>query len=247
MEASIVRWNRVDVDYSGFDGYILPGGFSYEDRVRGGAIAASEPVMGLLMEQAAAGKPVVGICNGAQVLVECGLVPGIERCRVDLALAANKGMGRDGYYSNWVFLKATSERRTAITCGIEPEEVLPLPIAHSQGRFTSSDNDMMKKLDASGQIVLRYCRADGSTAEGFPDDPNGSDFQAAAISNPEGNVVAMMPHPERAAWLRQVPGDLDSPWSERRLSDRSVAAMDDQGPGARVFRSLMRYIEEYLS
>ena len=76
MAAAVVRWNRLDADLSGFDGFVLPGGFSYEDRVRAGAIAAGEDIMAGLMEEAGTGKPVVGICNGAQVLVECGLVPG---------------------------------------------------------------------------------------------------------------------------------------------------------------------------
>jgi phosphoribosylformylglycinamidine synthase I len=224
----------------------LPGGFSYEDRVRGGAIAASEDVMAGLMEEAAAGKPVVGICNGAQVLVECGLVPGRPGHSIDLALAPNRGMGRYGYYANWVFVRAGARpERCAITCDLKPEEVLPIPIAHSQGRFTSADPDLMEDLDGEGRIVLKYCGPDGEAPGGFPNDPNGSERHAAAICNPDGNVVAIMPHPERAAWLRQVPADLASPWSRTRSSVRTWKDMEGAGPGFRIFRSVKRYIEEH--
>jgi phosphoribosylformylglycinamidine synthase I len=248
MAACIVRWNRMDVGLSGFDGFVLPGGFSYEDRVRGGAIAAGEDVMARLMEEAAAGKPVIGICNGAQVLVECGLVPGSPGRSIDLALAPNKGPGRDGYYANWVYLTPGAEPGgCAVTCDLEPDEVLPIPIAHSQGRFTSADPGLLERLDVEGRIVLKYCRADGSEPGGFPDDPNGSERHAAAISNPQGNVVAIMPHPERAAWLRQVPVDLAGSWSETRAGVRTWKDAEGAGPGFRVFRSMKKYIEEHTA
>ncbi len=246
MDASVVRWNRADAAIEDFDGFVLPGGFSYEDRVRGGAIAAGEDIMAVLMEQAARGKPVVGICNGAQVLVESGLVPGPAGQRIDLALAPNKGMGRDGYYANWVFVTPGPEpARCVLTCDLEPEEVLPIPIAHCQGRFTSSDPGLFERLDGDGRIVLRYCRPDGGTPKGFPDDPNGSVKFAAAISNTDGNVAAVMPHPERGAWLRQVPVDLAGPWSETRSSVRTWKDMEGAGPGVRILRSIRRYIEEH--
>jgi phosphoribosylformylglycinamidine synthase len=244
MEASIVRWNRTDVDFSSFDGFVLPGGFSYEDRVRGGAIAAGEDIMARLVEEAAAGKVIVGICNGAQVLVESGLVPGMAGQRIDLALAPNQGMGRDGYYANWVFVTPGAQpARCVLTCDLREGEVLPIPIAHSQGRFTSRDPGLFERLDGNGQIVLRYCRADGGSPDGFPDDPNGSAEHAAAISNPEGNMVAVMPHPERAAWLRQVPADLAGPWSQARSAVRSWKDMEGVGPGFRILRSIKTYIE----
>jgi phosphoribosylformylglycinamidine synthase len=245
MDVSITRWNRTDTVLSGFDGFVLPGGFSYQDRVRGGAIAAREDMTGRLIDEASAGKPVVGICNGAQVLVECGLVPGTSGRRIDLALAPNKGMGRNGYYANWVFLTpGPMPERCVITCDLKPDEVLPIPIAHSEGRFTSSDPGLMQKLDDEGRIVLKYCRDDGGEPEGFPDDPNGSERHAAAVSNPGGNVVAVMPHPERAAWLRQVPVDLADPWSRTRSGVRTWKDIEGAGPGLRLFLSMKRYIEE---
>ena len=248
LKVDIVRSNAVAQGIASYDGFILPGGFSYEDRVRGGAIAASEDVTGSLMAEAAKGKPVLGICNGAQVLVESGLVPQLSADRIDLALAPNRGMGRGGYYSNWVFVAAGPEpKRTAATYALLPGEVLPMPVAHSQGRFTSSRSGIFDRLEADGQIILKYCKADGGSPEGFPDDPNGSERLAAAISNVEGNVVAMMPHPERSSWLRQVPPALRSDWSAKRLGAQgSFRDLDADGPGARIFRSLRSYIEEKL-
>jgi phosphoribosylformylglycinamidine synthase I len=245
MEAAIVRWNRLDADLAGFDGFILPGGFSYEDRVRAGAIAAGEDIMVGLMEEAGVGKPVVGICNGAQVLVECGLVPGSAGRGIELALAPNKGVGRDGYYSNWVYLTpGETPGNSAVTTDLDPGEVLPIPIAHSQGRFISRDCGLFDRLDAEGRIALKYCRPDGSEPGGFPHNPNGSEHDAAAISNPAGNVVAMMPHPERATWLRQVPFDLPGPWSKTRSDIKAWKDAEGAGPGLRIFRSIKLYIED---
>ena len=248
LAASIVRWNQPVAALEAFDGFVLPGGFSYQDRVRAGAIAAADEIIEVIMKQSDLGKPVVGICNGAQVLVEAGLVPGLERGRIDLALAPNKGMGRDGYYANWVFVKVPQRsRRTAVTFRLKPGEVVPIPIAHCEGRFTSSTSGLFERLEGDGQIALTYCRADGTPARGFPDDPNGSDRLAAGISNPRGNVVAMMPHPERAAWLRQVPAELGSPWAgKRRAAGRGWSALEQDGPSAGMFRSIKAYIEECL-
>jgi phosphoribosylformylglycinamidine synthase len=246
LDAAIVRWNAPAGLLADYDGFILPGGFSYQDRVRAGAVAASEDVTGVLIEQAALGKPIVGICNGAQVLVESGLVPGLGAHGIDLALAPNKGMGRDGYYANWVFVKVESEPgRSAITRGLKQGDVLPIPVAHGEGRFTSSDPGLFDALEKTGQVILKYCRPDGGVARGFPDDPNGSERSAAAISNVEGNVVAMMPHPERSTWLRQVPDGLDSVWSTKRTESRgSWEDLESGGPGARIFESIKTYIEE---
>ena len=246
LEASIVRWNEDLKHVRNFDGYILPGGFSYEDRVRAGAIAACEDIVSVISEEAQSGKPVLGICNGAQVLVEAGLVPGTNPGQIEVALAPNRGMGRTGYYCDWAFLRLACEpERCAVTCSLTPDAILPIPIAHAQGRFTSADRCLFEKLDACSQIVFKYCRHDGSQPRGFPEDPNGSEMYTAAICNPRGNVVAMMPHPERSAWLRQVPMDALSPWSQQRLE--AVGNNEDLkqgGPGLAIFRSLKVYIEE---
>ncbi|HVP57257.1 MAG TPA: phosphoribosylformylglycinamidine synthase I [bacterium] len=246
LAATIVRWNEPLSRLESSDGFVLPGGFSYEDRVRAGAIAAADDIVGVLFDEARSGKPVVGICNGAQVLVEAGLVPGMDLGALDLALAPNKGVGRDGYYANWVYVSVGAQpRKSAITCAFKPNQVVPIPIANSQGRFTSSKPGIIDELDRQGQVVLKYCRADGSPPDGFPDDPNGSSCLAAAIANPEGNVVAMMPHPERGTWLKQVPDELACEWSARKIAGRgNWRALEDFGPCAGVFHSLRVYIEE---
>jgi phosphoribosylformylglycinamidine synthase len=246
LGAAIVRWNSPAAVFTSFDGYVLPGGFSYQDRIRAGAVAAREDVIGVLSEESEKGKPILGICNGAQVLVESGLVPGFEVGRIDLALAPNKGMGRTGYYCSWVFVRvACRPERTAITRGLEPGEVMPIPVAHAEGRFTSSRPDLAGKLLNSDRVPLAYCRPDGTDTAGFPDDPNGSMLGAAAIASERGNVVAMMPHPERSTWLRQVPVDVEGPWPDRRLSATGHRdELEGDGPGIRLFRSLKIYIEE---
>jgi phosphoribosylformylglycinamidine synthase I len=246
LAAAIVRWNEPLSRLEGSDGFVLPGGFSYEDRVRAGAIAAADDILAMLVDQADAGKPVVGICNGAQVLVEAGLVPGVSPGSIDLALAPNRGQGRDGYYANWVFVKVGGmTAKCVITCALEPGEVIPIPIANSQGRFTSRLDGIFDRLENGGQIVLKYCGSDGEPAAGFPDDPNGSACLAAAISNPRGNVAAMMPHPERGTWLRQVPGELASHWAEARTAGRGDRqALEGLGPCAGIFQSLRTFIEE---
>ena len=247
MDGAIVRWNQPAL-LEKFDGFILPGGFSYQDRVRAGAVAAADDVIEVVMKQAGLGKPVVGICNGAQVLVEAGLVPDLNQGQIDLALAPNTGMGREGYYANWVFVRVTDDPyRCVATYGLDPGEVLPIPVAHSEGRFTSSRPSVFDRLDREGRIVFRYCESEGRPACGFPSDPNGSERQAAGISNRRGNVVAMMPHPERAFWLRQVPEELDSLWARRKIASRGrVAGGAEEGPCARVFHSIREYIRSCL-
>jgi phosphoribosylformylglycinamidine synthase len=248
LRASILRWNLAPAMIPGFDGFVLPGGFSYQDRVRAGAVAASDDVMETLIAAAGDGKPILGICNGAQVLVESGLVPGITGGKIDLALAPNKGMGRGGYYSNWVFLRVGPQpRRSFATYSLEEDDILPIPIAHCQGRFTSAEAGLFDTMEAAGQIVLKYCKADGSAPEAFPDDPNGSEHSAAAVCNASGNVVAMMPHPERSTWLRQVPAEIDTPWAgKRRAGLGSWAALEGEGPGAGIFKSMKAYIEKEM-
>jgi phosphoribosylformylglycinamidine (FGAM) synthase-like amidotransferase family enzyme len=118
-----------------------------------------------------------------------------------------------------------------------------MPIAHAEGRFVTRDPEVERALAEGDQIVLRYCRHDGAEAGGFPHNPNGSLLDAAGISNPAGNVVAMMPHPERAALLHQVAWELDGPWGEQRRAVRDHESLIGSGPGLAVFSSMRRYLE----
>ncbi len=235
--AEIVRWTRPPADLAGFDGYLLPGGFSYQDRVRAGAIAAREPLMAVLHEAAAAGKPVLGICNGCQVLVEAGLVPDTGGDgRLQLALAPNRYPGRRGYHTRWVVLEPVPATRCAFLEGAPAR--LPVPIAHAEGRFTHPDPAFVECLAREGYLALRY--AGCGEAGGGPWNPNGSVLAAAAVTNRGGNVLAMMPHPERAAWLWQVPEDLDDRWGRRRRSFAGdMTALSGEGPGRFLLRRLV--------
>ncbi|HXS81824.1 MAG TPA: phosphoribosylformylglycinamidine synthase I [Methylomirabilota bacterium] len=255
LETELVRWTRPARDLAAFDAYVLPGGFSWQDRVRAGALAAKDPMLDELAARADAGAPVLGICNGAQVLVEAGLVPGSgndepgaeSRDEVRVALARNRMPERTGYYTRWVWCRV-EETQCVFTRALEPGALLPLPVAHGEGRFASAKKGRVAALAEAGQAPLRYAHADGALAEAFPENPNGSDASAAALCNARGNVLALMPHPERAATLGQVSRAIGGAWGERR--DRALAAGDGSafgdGPGMAIFHALARFFEGHV-
>lgn len=203
MRGEFFRWNEPVEKLAKYDGYVIGGGFSYEDRGRAGVIAALDPIMQVIKGQAALGKPVLGICNGAQILVETGLVPGVEGGAVAISLARNKRMKEGkvlgtGYYNTWTHLKTTAPAKSCMfTWNLKEGEMLEAPIAHGEGRFTTDTPDLMLELRNRGQMVFRYATAEGVIVDEFPTNPNGAAFNAAAICNPEGNVMAVMPHLER--------------------------------------------------
>ena len=165
-----------DSDLTRIDAVVIPGGFSYGDYLRCGAIARFSPVMGAVAEFAAAGGPVLGICNGFQVLCEAGLLPG--------ALLPN--MGRRFVCRQVVVEVANAESPFTRAC--EPGQALSIPVKHTTGRFYAPPDDL-RRLEAEGQVVLRY-RAGHN--------PNGSAGDIAAVANRGGNVMGLMPHPEHA-------------------------------------------------
>jgi phosphoribosylformylglycinamidine synthase subunit PurQ / glutaminase len=242
LAGAIVRGNAPPSELEGYDAFVVPGGFSYEDRIRAGAVAAKTPVLDVIGRGAEAGKPVLGICNGAQILVEAGLVPGIHPGTVEMGLGGN--VPWRSYYCAWVHVKVVKGgRETAFTSRFEDGEIVPVPMAHGQGRFTVRDPDAMREWADRGQVPLRYVTPDGDDNPGFPHNPNGSLLGASGITNPAGNVLAFMPHPERASWLRQVPVVLEGPWGERRrAATRDREALDGPGPGFRLFQSLADYL-----
>jgi phosphoribosylformylglycinamidine synthase I len=168
-------WHE-DTDLSGIDAVIVPGGFSYGDYLRAGAIARFSPVMGAVAEFAANGRPVLGICNGFQVLCEAGMLPG--------ALLPNTGLR---FVCRQVEVSVES-RETPFTRGCEPGERLSVPVKHMTGRYFASD-DELDALEADGRIVFRY-------VEGH--NPNGAARHIAGVCNEGRNVVGLMPHPEHA-------------------------------------------------
>jgi len=175
-------WHRQS-DLSQYDCVVLPGGFSYGDYLRTGAIARFSPVMEAVVRHAEAGKPVIGICNGFQILCEAGLLPG--------ALIRNESLQ---YRCLWVNLRVENAD-TTFSAACRPGQVLAIPISHGEGRYYA-DGETLARLEAERRVVFRYCDADGQAMAVA--NPNGSVENIAGIINERGNVLGMMPHPERA-------------------------------------------------
>ena len=176
-------WHK-DNDLKGCTHIFLPGGFSYGDYLRSGALAKLSPVMESVIEHANNGGFVMGICNGFQILCESGLLPG--------ALLRNSGQN---FICKNVFI-TTQNTNTAITMNIGPNEPLKIPIAHAEGRFYANDATIQQLKD-NQQIIFQYCDEDGNISPEH--NPNGSVENIAGICNSGFNVFGMMPHPERAA------------------------------------------------
>jgi phosphoribosylformylglycinamidine synthase I len=176
-------WHK-ETDIKQSDVILLPGGFSYGDYLRTGAIARFSPIMNPVIDFANKGGIVIGICNGFQILLEAGLLPGVMIRNNSLKFACKD-----------VYLK-TENRKTIFSNKIEPEKIaLKIPIAHGEGNYFA-DPDLLKKLEDNDRILFRYSDTDGNV--NLEDNPNGSQLNIAGIINTEGNVMGMMPHPERA-------------------------------------------------
>jgi phosphoribosylformylglycinamidine synthase subunit PurQ / glutaminase len=175
-------WHR-ETDLQRADFVLLPGGFSYGDYLRSGAIARFSPIMTTVQRFAQGGGPVLGICNGFQILCEAGLLPG--------ALMRNS---RLTFVARPVALRV-EQTDTAFTNAYEKGAVLRMPVAHGDGRFAAEERTL-KELEATGRVVVRYVGLDGGP---LPETINGSLNDIAGIANAEGNVVGLMPHPDRAA------------------------------------------------
>ncbi len=179
---AVFLWHA-ERDLRGADVVVLPGGFAYGDYLRTGAIARFAPLMEAVRERAREGGPVLGICNGFQILCEAGLLPG--------ALLRNQSLQ---FRCQPVWLRVES-CRTPFLAGGEVGQVLRMPISHGEGRYYV-DAGTLRQLEQEGRVALRYSEADGRLS---PDaNPNGSLGAIAGVSNAEGNVLGMMPHPERA-------------------------------------------------
>ena len=176
-------WHR-ESDLDGFDGVILPGGFSYGDHLRCGAIARFSPVMDAVRRFADQGRPVFGSCNGFQILCEAGLLPG--------ALLRNASL-QFRCQPQHVRVERTD---TGFTAACERGQVLQLPISHGEGNYHAGA-DLLRELEETGRILFRYCDEQGLL--GGDANPNGSAHDIAGVINPAGNVLGMMPHPERVS------------------------------------------------
>ena len=204
-EARLV-WHT-ETDLVAPDAVILPGGFAHGDHLRTGAIARFSPIMSAVEAFASAGGPVIGSCNGFQILAEAGLLPG--------ALMRNEHLE---FRCDWQTLRVESSSSSPAWLGeLKDGEVVRLPISHGEGRYVA-DPATLDELEAAGRVVLRYADADGQVTDDA--NPNGSDRGIAGIVNERGNVLGLMPHPERA-------------------SEAEVGGTD----GLRLFHSLERWLQ----
>jgi phosphoribosylformylglycinamidine synthase len=190
--AARLVWHKDTELPAGTSGVVCPGGFSYGDYLRAGAMARFSPVMAAVKRFADAGGPVLGVCNGFQVLCESGLLPG--------ALVRNHNLH---FVCEFVYVRV--ERSLApFTSRARKGQVLRLPIKHGQGAYVASP-ELLARLEANGQIRLRYCTAEGGVTDAA--NPNGTVANVAGIANERGNVMGLMPHPEHA--VEEQLGGLD--------------------------------------
>ena len=210
---SVLGWEarlvwHTDADLGSPDAVVLPGGFAHGDHLRTGAIARFSPIMSSVERFASAGGAVIGSCNGFQVLTEAGMLPG--------ALMRNDHLE---FRCDWQWLRVEHAGASSAWLGDLAEgELIRLPISHGEGRYVA-DPTTLDALERDGRVALRYADADGSV--GFASNPNGSERGIAGIVNERGNVLGLMPHPERAA-------------------EAEVGGID----GLRLFRSLERWLHE---
>jgi len=242
VRAEVVHLNEVVrkrnlLDYSAL---VFPGGFSYGDYVRAGVIWAKGIVAKLnfqLKEFVREEKPVLGICNGFQVLVEMGLLPGFDGMGdfPEACLATNVPIG---YNCRWVYLKHENNGNCVFTSRIPKGKVLRIPVAHGEGRFIfakEKEKEHLERLYDNDQLVFRYCTEEGKYAEGkYPDNPNGAFHDIAGICDPSGKIFGLMPHPERAYYNWQ-----QSDWTKMMKLPR-------YGDGRLVFESLTEYLSKKL-
>jgi phosphoribosylformylglycinamidine synthase len=210
---------------------IVPGGFSYGDHLGAGKLLAVDLAHRLgdhLAAFVADGRPLIGICNGFQVLVKAGILPGTPD-RAGQSVAAPQATLTDNasgqFECRWVTLAAESGSRCVFTHGIE--RLIEVPVAHGEGRFVAHDAAALAQLQAQGQVALRYVTAAGDEAS-YPANPNGSDAAIAGICNLQGNVLGLMPHPEDAIRPQQHPR-----WTREPLRT--------EGDGLVLFRNAIRY------
>jgi phosphoribosylformylglycinamidine synthase I len=206
LDSRVVHWSEA-ATLPIYDAYVLPGGFAYEDRIRAGAIPAHDPMMDYVIDAAARGKLVLGICNGAQILLEAGMVPGTGPIRRPTAAFTRNGPVPH-FVCKHVYMKlAVAPERCAITAALPKDALVPAWAAHGEGRLAATP-DHLREIRDGGHLAFVYAHADGSVDESAT--PNASALDCAGLTNRDGNVLAIMPHPERDAWNYNHPDRRES-------------------------------------
>ena len=215
-----------------YDVLAFPGGFSAGDYVRAGAIFAARMKAGIgkdLRDFVEAGKPVLGVCNGFQILVELGLLPATEGVMSEVPEAALYTNDSGRFECRPTVLRNDNRGKCIFTCDMKKGELFQCPSAHAEGKLMSQIPGFVSKLEDNDQIVFRYTMPDGSRAA-YPWNPNGSPGDVAGICNPAGNVMGMMPHPERVMTPYTA-----ADWTRHPLTE---------GPGRKIFTSAMKYLSK---
>ena len=217
----------------GYQILAIPGGFSFGDDVASGKILANRLRYKLgaqIQDFIADGKLMIGICNGFQVMVKMGVLPLFDGGFVQDVTLTNNDSGR--FEDRWVRLKTDPASRCVWLKGIGQIE---LPIRHGEGKFIPRDEQVLRRLQANGQVAARYCRADGALAGGeYPINPNGAIDDIAGICDPSGRVFGLMPHPEA-----HVDGTNHPRWTRE--------ALPEEGAGLQVFRNAVEYVAQHLA
>jgi phosphoribosylformylglycinamidine synthase len=246
--ADLIHINEIMAKKSQLSSYqilALPGGFTYGDDLGAGKVLANELRFKLKKELAKFindGKLIIGICNGFQILVKAGLLPGLKMFKQEASLILNDSAK---FEDRWTYLKVTSHpsaslgtpfgRKSQAASSVwvkDLPEMIYLPVAHGEGKFVIEDNSVLDRLRDNNQIVFQYCSKDGELS-GYPDNPNGSIDNIAGICDESGRVLGLMPHPERHMFFYQHPH-----WT--RLPRR------DEGDGLAVFRNGVEYAKKNL-
>jgi len=240
-EAELVHINRLialEKNLKDYQILAFPGGFSYGDDVAAGKILANE-LRNKLVEDLKGfikqGKLIIGICNGFQILVKAGLLPGNEALKQEVSLIINDS-GK--FEDRWVYLKAQSAKRKAQSKCIwtkDLPEIIYLPVAHGEGKFVTQDKAVLARLEKNQQVVFQYCDEKGGLAD-YPSNPNGSMENIAGICDETGRILGLMPHPERHILSYQHP----------RWTAHSAQRTAHSGDGLRIFKNGVEYIKRKI-
>lgn len=215
-----------------YDILAFPGGFSAGDYVRAGAIFAARMKSSMgkqIRDFVEAGKPVLGVCNGFQILVELGLLPAMNETMSEVPTASLYTNDSGRFECRSTILRNENRGKCIFVSEIPKKGIVRFPVAHAEGRLMSNDPDFVRKLEDNDQIVFRYVNPDGSDAV-YPWNPSGSPTGIAGICNPAGNVLGMMPHPERVMTRYTRPDWTRNPGPE-------------EGDGMLIFRSVMKNLK----
>ncbi len=239
VESEVVRINQMDNNsLQDYDFLVLPGGFSYGDHIRAGSVFANKiknTMRDELKNFIDRGGHILGICNGFQILVEAGLLPGLDGISEfpTAALAINES---SKYECRWVHIKNENRENCVFTKNIEKNKELFMPVAHAEGRFMidkENENEILEKLHKNDQVVFKYCDSEGNLAGGkYPENPNGSLEDIAGICDPSGRIFGLMPHPERAFYGLQLPN-----WTQNRKTSKYA-------DGRLIFESVINNLKE---